>query len=42
MAIERIVNPTQYDDTDDNAQEEQRIENVLRPKNFKDYVCSIL
>lgn len=34
MAIERIVAP----DADDNeTREEQRIDNVLRPKNFKDY-----
>lgn len=36
MAIERIVDPTQ--DDEDVSQEEQRIENVLRPKEFKDYV----
>lgn len=37
MAIERIVNPVQ---DDDNApdEEEQRIENVLRPTTFVDYV----
>lgn len=35
MAIERIVAP----DADDNeAQDEQRIDNVLRPKNFQDYI----
>lgn len=39
MAIERIVDPAQSDDTaDDNVQEEQRIENVLRPTSFEDYV----
>jgi len=39
VAIERIVDPTQDDDSDDEAVvEEQRIENVLRPKNFKDYI----
>jgi Holliday junction DNA helicase RuvB len=36
MAIERIVDPTQSDD--DNLQEEQKIENVLRPKSFKEYI----
>ena len=39
MAIERIVNPVQSNDPDDqDIQEEQRFENVLRPKNFADYV----
>jgi holliday junction DNA helicase RuvB len=38
MAIERIVNPSLQDDSSDDDQEEQRIENVLRPKNFKDYI----
>lgn len=38
MAIERIVNPGLQDDGQDDVQEEQRIENVLRPKNFKDYI----
>jgi holliday junction DNA helicase RuvB len=36
MAIERIVNPIKEDDN--SSGEEQLIENVLRPKNFKDYV----
>lgn len=35
MAIERIVDPSQDDEI---AADEQRIENVLRPRNFKDYV----
>jgi Holliday junction DNA helicase RuvB len=38
MAIERIVNPGAFDESSDESQEEQRIENVLRPKNFKDYI----
>jgi len=38
MAIERIVNPTQDDSGDENSQDELRFENVLRPKNFVDYV----
>ncbi|MDO8266159.1 MAG: Holliday junction branch migration DNA helicase RuvB [Candidatus Saccharibacteria bacterium] len=37
MAIERIVDPTQ-DDSDDSAQDEQRIENILRPTTFSEYV----
>ncbi|MDZ7786459.1 MAG: Holliday junction branch migration DNA helicase RuvB [Candidatus Saccharibacteria bacterium] len=36
MAIERIVDPSQNDDQAD--QDEQRIENVLRPKDFKNYI----
>jgi len=36
MAIERIVNPKQ--DEDDSVQEEQKIENILRPTTFSDYV----
>jgi len=36
MAIERIVDPTQ--DEDDSVQDEQRIENILRPTTFSDYV----
>ena len=36
MAIERIVDPTQEDD--DSVQDEQRIENILRPTSFSDYV----
>ena len=36
MAIERIVDPTQ--DDDDSVQDEQRIENILRPTSFSDYV----
>ena len=37
--IERIVDPAQSDDADDdNVQEEQRIENVLRPKDFAGYI----
>lgn len=35
MAIERIVDPTQVDEVNE---EEQRIENVLRPKVFKEYI----
>jgi Holliday junction DNA helicase RuvB len=35
MAIERIVNPTQ---DDENTPEEQRIENILRPTTFDDYI----
>lgn len=35
MAIERIIDPSQ---DDDEQQDEQRTENVLRPKSFKDYV----
>jgi len=40
MAIERIVDPGQNnaDEPDEDVQEEQRIENVLRPKSFDDYV----
>ena len=39
MAIERIVDPSQNDDSaDENVQEEQRIENILRPSSFDDYV----
>ncbi|MFT4532142.1 MAG: Holliday junction DNA helicase RuvB [Candidatus Saccharimonadales bacterium] len=38
MAIERIVDPSQNDDEDDQQVEQQVIENVLRPKSFKDYV----
>lgn len=39
MAIERIVDPSQNDDTgDDSAQDEQKIENILRPTVFDDYV----
>lgn len=38
MAIERIVDPGAFDENSDESQEEQRIENVLRPKNFKDYI----
>lgn len=37
MAIERIVDPTQ-DDNEDSVQDEQRIENILRPTSFSDYV----
>lgn len=37
--IERIVDPSQDDDSDDaSVQEEQRIENVLRPKDFAGYI----
>lgn len=36
MTIERIVDPTQ--DDDDSVQDEQRIENILRPTSFSDYV----
>ncbi len=36
MAIERIVDPSQ--DDEDVTQDEQRIENVLRPKNFEEYI----
>lgn len=36
MAIERIVDPTQ--DEEDSTQDEQRIENILRPTNFNDYI----
>ncbi len=36
MAIERIVDPSQ--DEDENLPEEQKIENVLRPKSFDEYV----
>jgi Holliday junction DNA helicase RuvB len=39
MAIERIVDPGQDDDSsDENVQEERRIENILRPTAFDDYV----
>jgi len=40
MAIERIVNPGQSnaDEPDEEVQEEQRIENILRPTAFDDYV----
>lgn len=34
--IQRIVDPSQ--DEDEQAEEQQRIENVLRPRNFQDYV----
>jgi holliday junction DNA helicase RuvB len=39
MAIERIVDPTQSEDGTNNqqAQEEERIENILRPTAFADY-----
>ncbi len=36
MAIERIVDPGNSDDEQND--EEQRIENVLRPREFKDYI----
>lgn len=36
MAIERIVDPTQ--DNDDATPDEQRIENILRPTTFTDYI----
>lgn len=36
MAIERIVNPAQDDDS--SSEEEKRIENVLRPTTFDDYI----
>ena len=36
MAIERIVDPSQDDDIQ--TQEEQKIENILRPKKFDEYV----
>ncbi len=36
MAIERIVDPNQ--ESDEQNSEEQRIENVLRPRTFKEYV----
>ncbi len=36
MAIERIVDPTQ-DNEEDSVQDEQRIENILRPTSFSDY-----
>ena len=36
MAIERIVDPTQDDDIE--SPEEQKIENILRPTSFEDYV----
>lgn len=36
MAIERIVDPTQ--DDDESTPEEQKIENILRPTNFVDYI----
>ncbi len=35
MAIERIVDPAQEDNQ---GEEEQKIENVLRPKDFKNYI----
>lgn len=38
MAVERIVDPQQHEEPDEQVQEEQRIENVLRPKTFDDYV----
>lgn len=38
MAIERVVDPGAFDESSDESQEEQRIENVLRPKNFKEYI----
>jgi Holliday junction resolvasome RuvABC ATP-dependent DNA helicase subunit len=34
--IERIVDPNQ--ESDEQTSEEQRIENVLRPRTFKEYV----
>lgn len=37
MAIERIVDPTQSDN-EDFVQDEQRIENILRPTSFSDYI----
>lgn len=37
MAIERIVNPGQTN-VDDQAQEEQKIENILRPLTFNEYI----
>ncbi len=36
MAIERIVDPTQDDDQQD--EEQQRVENVLRPKTFTEFI----
>ena len=36
MAIERIVDPSQDDDIQ--TQEEQKIENILRPKKFDENV----
>ena len=38
MAIERIVDPGSVNDDDQPDNEEQRIENVLRPKSFDEYV----
>ena len=39
MAIERIIDPGQISDDDhEDPAEEQRIENVLRPKKFDDYI----
>jgi Holliday junction DNA helicase RuvB len=40
MAIERIVDPSQgsSDEPDEEVQDEQRIENILRPTAFDDYV----
>jgi Holliday junction DNA helicase RuvB len=35
--IERIVNPT-HDSSEENSPEEQKIENVLRPKEFSEYI----
>ncbi len=37
MAIERIVDPG-LDESDESSQDEQRIENILRPTSFNDYV----
>ncbi len=38
MAIERIIDPSQNSDSTEDNQEEQRIENILRPTAFDDYV----
>lgn len=38
MAIDRIVNPGVVDDDDENTQDEQKIENILRPTTFIDYI----
>jgi Holliday junction DNA helicase RuvB len=38
MAIERIVDPGQLGNDEPDTPDEQRIENVLRPKTFEDYI----
>lgn len=38
MAVERIVNTSVNDAADDDGQQEQEFENVLRPKDFANYI----